>query len=217
METVETVVAGLRDWIEPLGEAEHVPVQEAIGRVLAAPLAAPRDVPFAPLSLFDGYAVAGPLADGDAAVVVGKQFAGDPPSTLEPGSAMRIFTGALLPAGADTVIAQESVERDGDRVTWTADVSRGDGVRQTGADTRAGETLLEAGARVSPAMLGLIASTGLAEVAVSRRVRVALLTTGDELLAPGDPFAPGKIYDANGPMLACTGANCSNWARMPFM
>lgn len=201
MDSVEDVVARLRDWIQPLGEAEQVPVLESVGRVLAAPVAAPRDVPVAPLSLFDGYAVAGPLAAGESCPVVGKQFAGDPPATLEPGTAMRIFTGALLPAGADTVIAQESVELDADRARWTAAVSQGDGVRQTGADTRQGTMLLESGTRVTAAMVGLIASTGLAEVTVSRRVRVALLTTGDELLAPGEPFAPGKIYDANGPML----------------
>ncbi|KTG17273.1 MULTISPECIES: gephyrin-like molybdotransferase Glp [unclassified Guyparkeria] len=201
MEAVEDVVARLREWIEPLGQSESVPVLDSVGRVLAEPVSAPRDVPFAPLSLFDGYAVAGPLVAGEGSPVVGKQFAGDPPARLETGTAMRIFTGALLPEGADTVIAQESVEIDGDRAVWQADVARGDGVRQTGADTRAGETLLAAGTRITAAMLGLIASTGLAEVSVARRVRVALLTTGDELLAAGEPFAPGKIYDANGPML----------------
>lgn len=201
MEAVDDVVARLRDWIEPLGQSESVPVLDAVDRVLAEPVTAPRDVPFAPLSLFDGYAAAGPLVAGETCPVVGKQFAGDPPARLEPGTAMRIFTGALLPDGADTVIAQESVETEADRACWQADVSRGAGVRQTGADTRQGETLLAAGTRVTAAMLGLLASTGLAEVSVSRRVRVALLTTGDELLAPGEPFAPGKIYDANGPML----------------
>ncbi|MCL7744441.1 molybdopterin molybdotransferase MoeA [Guyparkeria hydrothermalis] len=201
MDTVDNVVARLRDWIQPLGDAEQVPVLESVGRVLAEPVTAPRDVPVAPLSLFDGYAGAGPLVAGESCPVVGKQFAGDPPATLEPGTAMRIFTGALLPEGADTVIAQESVEIDADRACWQADVSQGDGVRQTGADTREGERLLSAGTRVTAAMLGLLASTGQAKVTVGRRVRVALLTTGDELLAPGDPFAPGKIYDANGPML----------------
>ena len=201
MEAVDDVVARLRDWIQPLNRSESVPVLDAVGRVLAAPLTAPRDVPVAPLSLFDGYAVAGPLVAGESCPVVGRQFAGDPPATLEPGTAMRIFTGALLPQGADTVIAQESVEVDGEHARWQADVSRGAGVRQTGADTREGGTLLEGGTRITAAMLGLIASTGVAEVPVSRRVRVALLTTGDELLAPGEPFAPGKIYDANGPML----------------
>jgi molybdopterin molybdotransferase len=201
VESVEDVIKRLVEWIEPLAEVERVPVLESVGRVLAEPLATPRDVPIAPLSLFDGYAVAGPVVAGESLPVVGKQFAGDPPVTLLPGTAMRLFTGALLPEGADTVIAQEAVQIDGERASWQAAVSRGDGVRQTGADTREGETLLKAGTHITPAMLGLIASTGLAQVPVSRRVRVALLTTGDELLAPGDPFAPGKIYDANGPML----------------
>jgi len=201
VEAVEDVVARLHDWIRPLAATEKVPVLQSVGRVLAEPVHAPRDVPFAPLSLFDGYAVAGPIATGDRVPVVGKQFAGDPPARLEPGTAMRIFTGALLPEGADTVVAQESVELADGEACWRESLSAGAGVRQAGADTRAGETLLEAGTSVTAPMLGLIASTGVAEVTVSRRVRVALLTTGDELLAPGEPFAPGKIYDANGPML----------------
>ncbi len=201
MEPVEDVVARLRDQIEPLGITEQVPVLESVGRVLAEPVRAPRNVPFGPLSLLAGYALAGPIGSGERAAVVGKQFAGDPPQRLEPGTAMRIFTGALLPEGADTVIAQESVELDDGQARWLEDLAVGAGVRQTGADTRQGEILLEAGTRITAPMLGLIASTGVAEVAVSRRVRVALLTTGDELLAPGEPFSPGKIYDANGPML----------------
>ncbi|MFI9652549.1 gephyrin-like molybdotransferase Glp [Guyparkeria sp. GHLCS8-2] len=201
MESVEQVIERLGEWIAPLAEIERVTVLESVGRVLAEPLAAPRDVPIAPLSLFDGYAAAGPLVAGESLPVVGKQFAGDAPATLKPGTAMRIFTGALLPEGADTVIAQESVEIDGGRACWREDLAIGAGVRVAGADTRAGQVLLESGTRISVPQMGLIASTGEAKVAVRRRVRVALLTTGDELLAPGEPFAPGKIYDANGPML----------------
>jgi len=201
VESVEQVIERLGEWIAPLAEIERVTVLESVGRVLAEPLAAPRDVPIAPLSLFDGYAAAGPLVAGESLPVVGKQFAGDAPATLKPGTAMRIFTGALLPEGADTVSAQESVEIDGGRACWREDLAIGAGVRVAGADTRAGQVLLESGTRISVPQMGLIASTGEAKVAVRRRVRVALLTTGDELLAPGEPFAPGKIYDANGPML----------------
>ncbi|RRQ24735.1 molybdopterin molybdenumtransferase MoeA [Guyparkeria sp. SCN-R1] len=201
MESVEDVIKRLSEWIEPLAEVEQVRVLESVGRVLAESLAAPRDVPIAPLSLFDGYAVAGPLVTGESLPVEGKQFAGDAPATLKSGTAMRIFTGALLPKGADTVIAQESVEINAGQARWLEDLSIGAGVRATGADTREGQVLLESGTRISVPQMGLIASTGEATVSVRRRVRVALLTTGDELLAPGDPFAPGKIYDANGPML----------------
>ncbi len=201
MDSLHRTIARLIDWIEPLDDVEGVPVLESVGRVLAEPLTAPRDVPIAPLSLFDGYAAAGPLVAGESLPVVGKQFAGDPPARLEPGTAIRIFTGALLPEGADTVIAQESVAVDAGRACWREDVSFGAGVRARGADSREGQVLLEPGVAINAAMLGLIASTGVAEVPVRRRVRVALLTTGDELLAPGEPFAPGKIYDANGPML----------------
>ncbi|WP_410474078.1 gephyrin-like molybdotransferase Glp [Guyparkeria sp. TX1] len=201
MESVEDVIKRLSEWIEPLAEVEQVPVLESVGRVLAESLAAPRDVPIAPLSLFDGYAVAGPLVTGESLPVEGKQFAGDAPATLKPATAMRIFTGALLPKGADTVIAQESVEINAGQARWLEDLSIGAGVRATGADTREGQVLLESGTRISVPQIGLIASTGEATVSVRRRVRVALLTTGDELLAPGDPFLPGRIYDANGPML----------------
>ncbi|MFO7809061.1 gephyrin-like molybdotransferase Glp [Guyparkeria sp.] len=201
MESVEDVIKRLSEWIEPLSETERVSVFESVGRVLAEPLVAPRDVPIAPLSLFDGYAAAGPLVAGESLPVVGKQFAGDPPATLEPGAAMRIFTGALLPAGANTVIAQESVEIDVGRARWLEDLAIGAGVRAAGADTREGQVLLECGTCISVPQMGLIASTGLARIAVRRRVRVALLTTGNELLAPGESFAPGRIYDANGPML----------------
>ncbi len=202
MESVSRVIERLLERIPAIGETESVAVADAVGRVLGEPLVAPRNVPFAPLSLFDGYAMKAPVAAGARLVVSGKQFAGDPPARLAPGTAMRIFTGALLPEGADVVIAQESTEPDGEgAVRCTESLEAGAGVRRTGADTREGEVLLAAGTRIAPAMIGLIASTGVAELTVTRRPRVALLTTGDELLAPGETFAPGKIFDANGPML----------------
>jgi len=202
VEAVSTVTERLRARIPAIDATESLPIRQAVGRVLREPLTAPRDVPFAPLSLFDGYAVKGPVAEGQRLAVAGKQFAGEPLSALESGTAMRIFTGALLPEGADTVIAQESapVQSDG-AIRCEEALEPGAGVRATGADTRTGEVLLPAGTRIQPAMIGLIASTGVGKVTVTRRVRVALLTTGDELLGPGEPFAPGKIYDANGPML----------------
>lgn len=115
MEAVSTVIERLKAHVPAIHATESLPIRQAVGRVLREPLTAPRDVPFAPLSLFDGYAVKGPFAEGERLAVVGKQFAGDPPSGLEVGAAMRIFTGALLPEGADTVIAQESapVQSDG--------------------------------------------------------------------------------------------------------
>lgn len=201
METVERLLQRLLERVPTLAATENVPLLDAVGRVLREPVVAPRDVPIAPLSLFDGYAFKGPVNDGDRLPVAGKQFAGDPPARLEPGTAMRIFTGALLPEGADTVIAQESTQDDADAIRCTESLQPGAGVRQTGADTRAGEELLAAGTRITPSTIGLIASTGQSALRVTRRVRVALLTTGDELLAPGEAFAPGKIFDANGPML----------------
>ncbi|MFP4639775.1 MAG: gephyrin-like molybdotransferase Glp [Guyparkeria sp.] len=220
MEPVSGVIERLRRRIPVIGETASVSLADAVGRVLSEPLVAPRDVPFAPLSLFDGYAMKAPVAAGERFVVSGRQFAGDPPSRLAPGTAMRIFTGALLPEGADTVIAQESTAPDGDQaIRCTEALAAGAGVRQTGADTRKGEVLLPAGTRIGPAMIGLVASTGIGEVTVTRRPRVALLTTGDELLAPGETFVPGKIFDANGPMLEtllhASGAEIVYRARLP--
>ncbi|MGM0517500.1 MAG: gephyrin-like molybdotransferase Glp [Pseudomonadota bacterium] len=202
METVNQLLARLLDDLPVLEDTREVPVLESVGRVLREPVVAPRDVPYGPVSLLDGYAMQGPVAEGDCLSVSGKQFAGDPPDRLEPGTAMRIFTGALLPEGADTVIAQELTHPgEGQAICCGEALEPGAAVRQAGADTRQGQKLLAAGTRITPSKIGLIASTGLATVRVTRRLRVALLTTGDELLAPGDSFAPGRIYDANGPML----------------
>jgi molybdopterin molybdotransferase len=202
VQTVDQLLTRLLDELPVLEEIREVPVPESVGRVLREPVIAPRDLPCGPVSLLDGYAMAGPVAEGDCLPVSGKRFAGDPPARLEPGTAMRIFTGALLPEGADTVIAQEAARpAEGRTVCFGRAAAPGAAVRQAGADTRQGEELLAAGTRITPSTIGLIASTGRATVPVTRRVRVALLTTGDELLAPGDAFAPGRIYDANGPML----------------
>jgi molybdopterin molybdotransferase len=177
---------------------ETSPVARALGRVLARDLVAPFDVPPADNSAVDGYAVRGGAPPGNAPLRVvrdlpaGQVFAGE----IGPGEALHIMTGAPMPRGADTVVPQELACREGHAVRL-GPVPRGANVRARGEDVRAGEPVLRRGAVLRPSHLGLAASLGLDAVPVHARPRVAVLSTGDEVAAPGRPRAPGQIYDAN--------------------
>ena len=187
--------------ITPIVGREFVPVRSALGRVLAADVRAPHDVPAHDNSAMDGYALAGDSlhpAAGTRLVVVGTACAGHPwPGRIDPGQAVRIMTGAVLPAGADLVVMQEHVRRDGDAVFIPAGQRPGQNIRRAGEDLAAGGVALAAGTTVGPAELGLLASLGCAEVEVRRRLRVAFFSTGDELASIGSRLAPGQIYDSN--------------------
>ena len=194
--------------IAPVAGIEHVPIRLALGRTLSQDMTASIAIPGFDNSAVDGYAVnfddLNPSAETRLRVT-GRAAAGHPSSeALVRGTALRIFTGAALPDGADAVMMQEDCQRDGDFVKIRPGIKRGANTRRTGEDVARQSVVLSAGRRLGPADLGLLAALGLAEVPVRRRLSVALLSTGDEVREPGDPLQRGQVYDANRFILAAT-------------
>jgi len=187
--------------IGPVSGVEKVALRAALQRVLAAPIVSPLAVPAHDNSAMDGYALRGddlPSSGTRELRVIGTALAGAPfQARVEPGTAVRIMTGAVLPQDADTVVMQERVERQGDTLRIDADNKRGQNTRRAGEDIQPGAIVLEAGRLLTPADLGLIASLGIAEVPVRRRLRVAFFSTGDELRSLGEILTEGQIYDSN--------------------
>ncbi|PYN19800.1 MAG: molybdopterin molybdenumtransferase MoeA [Candidatus Rokuibacteriota bacterium] len=179
---------------------ELLPLTRALARVLSDDFAAPFDVPPADNSAVDGYAVGSadiPARGTRDLVVIGDLAAGFVfEGKLGAGQALRIMTGAPMPAGADTVYPQEVVQRESDSIR-VGPIDKGANVRLAGEDVRMGEVVIEAGSVLRPQEIGLMASLGAWQVSVRRRPRVALLSTGDEVAEPGTPRRPGQIYDAN--------------------
>ncbi|QWT20509.1 molybdopterin molybdotransferase MoeA [Bacillus sp. NP157] len=192
--------ASYRRSVAPIG-TQRVAVELALGAVLAETPRARIALPRFTQSALDGYAIRS--ADGDAArVLVGSIAAGEPSSiALGAGEAMRILTGGMLPDGADSIARQEIVERVGDTIVIGAPVPHGEGVRHEGEELSAGTPIAQAGQRVTAGILAALAMAGIDVVEVHRRPRVAVLVTGDEVVRVGEPLAPGKVYDANGPLL----------------
>ena len=189
------------DQLRPIDGWERVAVRSALGRVLAQDVIAPCNVPAHDNSAMDGYAVraADFAADTESGMrVVGSAFAGRPFSgSVGAGQAVRIMTGAAIPTGADAIVEQEICRREGEQVFIRGPLQRGRNLRRAGEDLAEGGVALPAGTRCGPAELGLIASLGIAEVAVRRRLRVAFFSTGDEIASIGRPLAPGEVYDSN--------------------
>jgi len=181
--------------------AERVPLDRAAGRVLAEPARAVVDLPPFPSSAMDGFAVRAADTPGMLPVVF-RVAAGRPaPQPLLPGEAMRIATGGVVPEGADVVIPFEDVVDHDNKVEIGEAVEPGTNVRPQGGDLRAGDEAVAAGTRLGPAQVGALAAAGVAEVACGAVPRAAVLATGTELRRPGEPLAPGEVYDANGLIL----------------
>ncbi|MEM5326772.1 gephyrin-like molybdotransferase Glp [Paraburkholderia sp. JHI2823] len=207
---VSAAQAIVLQWVTPLAASERVPLRDALARVLAEDVISPIDVPAHDNAAMDGYAFDGAAlaaagASGDGAparltlAVCGKAFAGHPyTGGVAAGTCVRIMTGAPMPAGCDTVVPQERVETHGEAITFDANaVTRGANARRKGEDLACGGVALAAGRLLRASDIGLLASLGLVEANVRRRLRVAYFSTGDELRSPGEPLDPGCIYDSN--------------------
>jgi molybdopterin molybdotransferase len=198
---VDEVERIIRQRVTPVAEVETVPLHAADGRVVARDVVAPIDLPPFDNSAVDGYAVR--HADLHAKeetrlTVVERVTAGRAAAhALGPGAAVRIFTGAPMPAGADTVFMQEDVRRDGDAVIVPAGLKPGANRRLAGEDVRAGSIALHAGRRLAAQPVALAAAIGLTALEVFRRVRVAVFSTGDEIIEPGKPRPDAALFDAN--------------------
>lgn len=199
--TVDTALQQIRNAITPLRGYERCGLRDAFNRILAENVTSPLNVPAYINSAMDGYAVNSddlPAEGSRQLQVIGTAFAGTPfEGAVGKGQAVRIMTGAMVPEGSDTVVMQEQAERDGDTLTIHSGHQVGENVRQIGEDIAKGGVVLTAGKKIRGAELGLLASLGIAEVSVKRRLRVATFSTGDELCSIGETLRPGQIYDSN--------------------
>ncbi|OUD12558.1 gephyrin-like molybdotransferase Glp [Thioflexithrix psekupsensis] len=219
MLTIEQAIAHITSTVQPVQGQQQLAIREALGRVLAMDVYAPIDVPAARCSAMDGYAFArDSLPDQGRAhlQVVGQSLAGHPyTEKVKQGQCTRIFTGGVLPDDTDTVLMQEVVQKEGDKIQFDlSNVTLGQFVNAAGSDVQMGSLIVAQGKRLTPADIGLLASLGVPEVRVTRRLRVAFFSTGDELCALGQKPRPGQIYDSNrytlGAMLRRLGGEVSD-------
>jgi len=199
MLNVDDALRKLGDLTSPVLDTEVIPLTESKGRVVASTVDAPMDLPPFDASAMDGYALhANDLNQAGELAVVGESRAGhvcqDP---VAPGTAIRIFTGAPIPRGTSAVVIQEDVERHGDQIRFRASLEIGENIRSRGHDIAKTQLLAKGGDRLDAYKISWLAACGVTNVTAVRRIRVALFSTGDELIDPGTPLGPGQIYDAN--------------------
>jgi molybdopterin molybdotransferase len=187
----------IEQFLSPVSETATVAIKDSLGRVLAVPVTSSLNVPGHDNSAMDGFAFRHAEA-GNALRIIGTAFAGVPyTAEIPPGCCIKIMTGAVIPASVDTVIMQEHTSTQGEWVTLSKLPAVGANIRLTGEDIAAGQTVLARGHRLQPADMGLLASLGIAEIEVYRKLKIAFFSTGDELVSVGQPLQPGQIYDSN--------------------
>jgi molybdopterin molybdotransferase len=195
---VEKARQFIKQYLDPVAETETVTLHQSLGRVIAQDIQSPANVPNYDNSAMDGYAFNSQDLNTTPLKIIGTAFAGKAFNTaVTSGECVRIMTGAAMPQGTDTVAMQEKVLRDGDNIQFTEAPKPRANVRYAGEDLQQGQNVLSAGHLMQPADLGLLASLGIAEIRVYRKLKVAFFSTGDELVAIGNPLATGQVYDSN--------------------
>ncbi len=199
--SVEEALERIKSALQPVNGMEGVALENALGRILAEDMVSPINLPYDRNSAMDGYALSSKDIDANrtfALKLAGISWAGKPyQGTLASGQCVRIFTGAVVPDGADSVVVQEQVDADGERATFPANCAAFQNIREAGEDIKLGGLLCPKQKKLTSADLGLLASAGISDVPVLRKLNIAFFSTGDELVGLGQPLAAGKIYDSN--------------------
>lgn len=209
----------IAQFLQPVTETEALSLRESLGRVLAVNIIAPSNVPAHNNSAMDGYAFK--FSAGVKIIkVIGTAFAGRPfMGNLKAGECVKIMTGAMIPKGADTVVMQEHTVQKSDNIALLEETKQGANIRLAGEDLKLDQTVLAKGHAMKPADIGLVASLGIGEVQVFRKLKVAFFSTGDELVGVGEKLEAGQIYDSNRytlhSMLARVGAEMSDFGNVP--